>query len=63
MCFLNITDPVKRHAIVKEYLATIKRIKNRNLEERAREFAHHEALEQSLEPVVRSTAAWGNQIV
>ena len=57
MSFLNINDPLKRDAIVSEYLATIKRIKNRNLEERARDFAHHEALEQSLEPVVRSTAA------
>ena len=57
MSFLNINDPLKRDAIVSEYLATIKRIKNRNLQERARDFAHHEALEQSLEPVVRSTAA------
>ena len=57
MSFLNINDPRKRDAIVSEYLATIKRIKNRNLEERARDFAHHEAVEQSLEPVVRSTAA------
>lgn len=57
MSFLNISDPRKRHAIVKEYLATIKRIKNRNLAERAHDFAHHESLEESLEPVVRSTAA------
>ena len=57
MSFLNITDPVKRDDIVKEYLTTIKQIKNRNLEERAWDFAHHEAVEQSLEPVERSTAA------
>ena len=57
MSFLNISDPRKRHAIVKEYLATIKRIKNRNLAERAHDFVYHESLEDSLEPVVRSTAA------
>ena len=57
MSFLNITDSKKRAAIVKEYLDTIKRIKNRNLQERAHDFAHHESLEESLEPVVRSTAA------
>ena len=57
MSFLNITDSRKRDAIVKEYLATIKRIKHRNLQERAQDFAHHETLEESLEPVVRSTAA------
>ena len=57
MSFLNINDPLKRDAIVSEYLATIKRIKNRNLQERARDFAHQESLEQSLEPVVRSTTA------
>ena len=57
MSFLNISDPRKRHAIVKEYLATIKRIKNRNLAERAHDFTYHESLKESLEPVVRSTAA------
>ena len=57
MSFLNISDPNKRATIVEEYLATIKRIKNRNLQERAQDFAHHETLEESLKPVVRSTAA------
>ena len=57
MSFLNITDSRKRDEIVKEYLATVKRIKHRNLLERAQDFAHHETLEQSLEPIVRSSAA------
>ena len=56
MSSLNITYPKKRDAIVKEYLATISRIKHRNLQERARDFANHEMLEESLEPVVRSSA-------
>ena len=53
MSFLNITDPKKRDAIVKEYLATIRRIKKRNLQERAWDFANHEMLEESLQPVVQ----------
>ena len=57
MSFLNITDPVKRAAIVADYLATVKRIKNRNLYEQAKDFQHQELHEQSLEPIVRSTAA------
>ena len=57
MSFLNITNPAKRDAIIADYLATIKRIKTRNLQERAKDFTHHEAIEQSLQPVIRSTAA------
>ena len=54
MSFLNIKDPKKRDAIVNEYLATIRRIKHHNLQERARDFANHKEIEESLEPVVRS---------
>ena len=57
MSFLNITDPKKRDAIVADYLATVKRIKKHNLQERAKDFIHHEAIEQSLQPVVQSTTA------
>ena len=57
MSFLDISDPRKRDAIVKKYLATIKRIKNRNLAERAHDFTCHESLKESLEPVVHTTAA------
>jgi hypothetical protein len=56
MSFLNITDPKKRDAIVKEYLDTIKRIKNRNLLEKTRDFVNREMFEETLRPVVRSTA-------
>ena len=53
MSFLNIEDTFQREKHIKEYLATIKRIKNRNLQERAQDFANHEMLEESFEPVVR----------
>ena len=57
MSFLNITNPAKRDAIVADYLATVQRIKQGNMKERAKDFTHHEAIEQSLQPIVRSTAA------
>ena len=56
MSFLDIPDPKKRHAIVNEYLATIRRIKIRNLLERTRDFANHEMIEKTSKPVVHSTA-------
>ena len=57
MSFFNIKDPVKRHKTIKEYLATIKRIKNHNLQEKAQNFANHEMLKESFEPVVHATTA------
>ena len=57
MSFLNITNPKERDEIVAKYLATAQRIKQRNLRERAQDFLHHEAIEQSLEPVTRTTEA------
>ena len=55
MSFLNIKDPKKRDAIVAEYLATVKRIQNNNINERSKGLIQSEAIQQSLEPVVRST--------
>jgi hypothetical protein len=54
MSFLNITNPKERDEIVAKYLATVQRIKQRNMKERARGFLEHEAIEQSLEPVTRT---------
>ena len=55
MSFLNIKDPQKRDAIVANYLATVKRIQRSNLDERSKDLVQSEAIEQNLEPVVRST--------
>ena len=49
--------PKNRKAIVNEYLATIRRIKHRNLQERAHDFANQEKIKETLEPVVRSNTA------
>ena len=62
MSFLNITNPKERDEIVAKYLATVQRLKQRNMKERARDFLAHEAIEQSLEPVTRTTEASTNAI-
>ena len=62
MSFLNITNPKERDEIVAKYLATVKRLKKRNMKERARDFQTHEAIEQSLEPVTRTTESSTNAI-
>ena len=62
MSFLNITNSKERDEIVAKYLATVQRLKQRNMEERARDFLAHEAIEQSLEPVTRTTEASTNAI-
>ena len=62
MSFLNITNPKERDEIVAKYLATVQRIKQRNMKERARDFLEHEAIEQSLEPLTRTTEASTNAI-
>ena len=67
MSFLNIKDPQKRDAIVAEYLATVKRLQTRNINERSKGLAQIEAIQQNLEPIVRSTdestAAITNQLI
>ena len=56
MSFINIKDPKKRDAIVAEYLATVKRLQNRDITERAHDLTRTEEINRVLEPVVRSTA-------
>ena len=62
MSFLNIINPKERDEIVSKYLATVQRIKQRNMKERVQDFLTHEAIEQSLEPVTRTTEATTNAI-
>ena len=46
MSFLNIKDPKKRDAVVADYLATVKRIQQRNLNEKAQALARDEDLKE-----------------
>ena len=55
MSFLDIEDPKKRDAIVKEYLATVKRIQQRNLNERTKHLAHSDELKEIFHPIIEST--------
>ena len=56
MSFLNIKDPKKRDAVVADYLATVKRLQQRNLNEKAQDLARDENLKEMFNPVVQSTA-------
>ena len=55
MSFLDIKDPKKRDAIVADYLATIRRIQQRNLIEKAQDLIRKEDLQKMFSPVVKST--------
>jgi hypothetical protein len=55
MSFLNITDPTKRDAIVADYLATVKRLQQRNLDEKTQDLIRHDDLKEMFDPVVEST--------
>ena len=55
MSFLNITDVKKRDGIVANYLATVKRLQHRDVNERAQNLVRQEDLNRMFEPVVEST--------
>ena len=55
MSYLNITDPKRRDSIVADYLATVKRLQHRDINERAQDLVRQDDLNQMFEPVVEST--------
>ena len=55
MSFLSITDPRKRDSIVADYLATVKRLQRRGINERAQDVVRQDDFNQMFEPVVEST--------
>ena len=55
MSFIDIKDPKKRDVIVADYLATVKEIQQRNLNERAQDLARQDDLRNLFNPVVEST--------
>ena len=54
MSFYRITDPKKRDAMVADYVATVKRIKQRNLNERLGDLAHQSELNETVNPIIES---------
>ena len=55
MSFLNITDLKKRDSIVADYLATVKRLQHKDINERAQDLARQDDLNPMFEPVIEST--------
>ena len=54
MSFYRIEDPVKRDAAVNDYLATLKRMQARDLEERQGISSYRQEVVKQMEPVVQS---------
>ena len=63
MSFVNIKKPEKRDAMIEEYLATVKRLQRRNLEERSDLMDRQRDLEESFEPVVESNQKMAKDVI
>ena len=63
MSFINIKDPVERDAKVADYVATVKRLQQRNLEERSDLAACQRHLEESFKPIVASNQKMAQDII
>ena len=60
--FLNITDPKKRDEIVADYIATIRKIKERNENEKLVGLSRTAELEQTYQPIIQSQEASAEKI-
>ena len=54
MSFYRITDPKKRDAMVADYIATVKRLKQQNLNERLGDLAHKAEVNETVNPIIES---------
>ena len=55
MAFIDIKDPRKRDEIVADYLSTIRRVQQRNEDERAVGLARQVVLEKTFNPLIKAT--------
>ena len=55
MSFIDMKDPKKGDAIVVDYLANVRRIQLRNLNEKAKDLARQEDVRNLFNPVAEST--------
>ena len=62
MSFYRINDPKKRDAMVEDYIQTVNRIKQRNLNDRLGDFAHQDALNETVYPIVEANKNTSNAI-
>ena len=54
MSFFDIKNPEKRDAMIQDYLTTVKRLQQRNLEERSDLIDRQRDLEENYEPLAAS---------
>ena len=62
MSFYDITDHKKRDEIVKDYLATMKRIKKRNMDEKLENLGYQIQMQEKFKPVLESNAEMAKEI-
>ena len=55
MSFLDIPSGKRRDVVVASYLATVNRIKERNLNEKAKDLGRQRELVEMFEPVIKYT--------
>ena len=63
MSFLSIKDPEERDAMIEDYLALKKRLKDRNLEERVYLIDRQRDLQETFESVVASNEKMAKHII
>ena len=63
MSFMNIKDPEERDTKIADYLATVKRLQKRNLEERSDLIDHRRDLEETYEPIVASNKMMAQDVI
>ena len=54
MSFYRITDPKKRDAMVADYVATVRRLKQRDMNERLGDLAHQREVDETINPIIQS---------
>ena len=63
MSFLNMKDPEQRDATIADYLATVKRLQKRKLEERSDLMVRQKDLEETYEPIVVCNQKMGQDVI
>ena len=62
MSFYDIKDHIKRDETIKNYLATMERIKKRNMNDRLEQLGYDTRLQDKFKPLLQSNAEMSNEI-
>ncbi len=63
MSFYDIKDHKKRDETIKQYLATMKRIKKRNMEDRLEKLGYHTEMDEMFKPILESNKEMTHDII